>query len=180
VDTPAITVAKPTFNPAPGKYFDFVEVALSTTTPGAKIYYTIDGTDPQVDPFYEYFPEFPEFLFETTTIKAIAARPGDTTSEMVSATYKVLPLPAPKLKLKGPKKLVVTKPNVVLKGTAKYADEIQYQIDKKAPKKASGKPDKWKIKLKVKPGKNVVSIFGVGPYENSNPIKVTIIYNKKP
>jgi hypothetical protein len=176
IDNPPITVAAPTFSPKPGRYFDFVEVSLSTTTPGATIYYTIDGTDPIVDPAYEYFPEFPEFVIETTTIKAIAVRAGDNNSSISSATFKILPLPPPKLKVIGPKAFNVTKPTVIIRGTSTFADEIDYQIGKiKAVKKAKG-TDKWKIKAKVKPGLNVIGIFGVGTYENSKPIKIKVNY----
>lgn len=176
MDNPTITVAAPTFQPKPGRYFDFVEVLLTSSTPGATIYYTIDGTDPVVDPNLVFDPEFPEFIAETTVIKAIAARAGDITSAISTGTYQVLPLPRPKLKLTGSKNRVVTSPKITLRGKATFAEEVTFQVGtKKTVRKAKG-VSPWKIKLKLVPGVNVVTITGVGLYENSKPLKVTLTY----
>ena len=42
----AAGVATPTFSPTPGSYVDSVTVTLSSSTDGAVIYYTLDGSDP--------------------------------------------------------------------------------------------------------------------------------------
>ena len=58
-------------------YFTSATVALSTTTAGASIYYTLDGTEP-TDASTLY--SSPITLTETTTLKAIAALNGNSSS----------------------------------------------------------------------------------------------------
>ncbi len=178
VDTPAITVAAPVFKPKPGKYFDYVEVLMTSATPGAKIYYTTDGSTPIVSPDYVFDPTVLEFLVETTTIKAVAARPGDTTSTMSVGKFTVLPLPAPKLKVKAKAAFKVTKPKLTIRGTSTFAEEVDYVIGKgKKAKKAKGVAN-WVIKAKLKPGLNVISIYASGLYENSKPKILKVTYTK--
>src|SRR6185295_7701588 len=42
----SVTAAAPTFTPAPGTFSGSVSVTLKSTTTGAAIYYTLDGTAP--------------------------------------------------------------------------------------------------------------------------------------
>jgi len=83
-------VAKPTAKP--GKEGDTVPVAegdsvtLSTTTSGAKIYYTTDGDDPGSSST-EY--KTPIKINWDTTIKAIAIKSGMTNSPVATYAYKV-------------------------------------------------------------------------------------------
>lgn len=70
---PATTVSAPIFSPAPGTFYVPQNVVLSTTTDGATIYYTIDGSTPD-----QNSTEYTEAIniTETTTIKAIAYKDG--------------------------------------------------------------------------------------------------------
>lgn len=70
---PATTVSAPIFSPAPGTFYVPQNVVLSTTTEGATIYYTIDGSTPD-----QNSTEYTEAIniTETTTIKAIAYKDG--------------------------------------------------------------------------------------------------------
>jgi len=79
------TVATPTFNPAPGAYTG--PVSLSTTTAGATIRYTTDGSTPTTTTGTVY--SGPITLTSTTTIKAIAYESGFTNSAVASGTYTV-------------------------------------------------------------------------------------------
>lgn len=63
------------------------QVTLSTTTEGADIYYTIDGTEPTVENGRKYSE--PITIDQDTTIKAIAVKEGLTASEVKEFTYKV-------------------------------------------------------------------------------------------
>ncbi|WP_449538821.1 5'-nucleotidase C-terminal domain-containing protein [Ferdinandcohnia sp. Marseille-Q9671] len=63
------------------------EVTLSTTTEGADIYYTIDGTEPTVENAHKYSE--PITVEEDVTIKAFAVKAGFTASEVNEFTYKV-------------------------------------------------------------------------------------------
>ena len=78
-------VANPAFNPPGGAYTS--PVAISTTTAGATIRYTTDGSTPSETNGTIYTA--PIALSATTTIKAIAYKSGLTDSGVVSATYTV-------------------------------------------------------------------------------------------
>src|ERR1700689_506274 len=71
---PAQPAATPTFSPAAGTYTAVQSVSLATTTAGASIYYTLDGTTP-TNTSTLYSAATPIQVSATTTIKAIAAEP---------------------------------------------------------------------------------------------------------
>lgn len=79
------STAAPTFTPAPGTYYSAQSVSLASTTTGAKIYYTTDGTAPtSASTLYTA----PIAVTATTTIKAIAYDASDANpSAVVSAEY---------------------------------------------------------------------------------------------
>ena len=79
------STAAPTFTPAPGTYYSAQSVTLASTTTGAKIYYTTDGTAPtSASTLYTA----PIAVAATTTIKAIAYDASDANpSAVVSAEY---------------------------------------------------------------------------------------------
>lgn len=76
--------AIPTFNPAGGNFTSQQSVAISTTTPGATIYFTQDGSTPTTG---STVYTAPITVSSTTTLKAIATAAGYTTSAVGSATY---------------------------------------------------------------------------------------------
>ncbi len=80
------TVATPAFSPAAGTYSGSVTVTLTTTTPGATIYYTTNGSTPTAAsiPYTDPFP-----LTTTATVKAIATKSGWINSSVAAATYTV-------------------------------------------------------------------------------------------
>ena len=79
-------VIAPTFSPAEGLYTSAQNVTISTTTPGAIIYYTTDGSDPTTNSSV-YSSAIN--VSSTTTIKAMAVASGNSSS-IVSATYTIL------------------------------------------------------------------------------------------
>jgi hypothetical protein len=83
-------VAEPTFSIPAGTYYGSAnKVALSTTTSGATIYYTTDGSNPTTSST-KYTGAIPLATVETVTIKAIAVDlPGYTNSNDASATYVI-------------------------------------------------------------------------------------------
>jgi hypothetical protein len=82
------TAATPTLSPAAGSYSgSTVTVSLSDTTPGATIYYTLDGTTPTTTGAAVY--NVPISLSESTTVRTIAAASGYNNSAAASATYVV-------------------------------------------------------------------------------------------
>src|SRR3989449_170654 len=86
------SVAPPTFNPAGGSFAGSVTVTMSTTTSGATIYYTTDGSTPTTASS-AYTGPVP--LTTTTTLRAMAAASGMSNSSVTSATYTILQPAAP-------------------------------------------------------------------------------------
>jgi hypothetical protein len=78
-------VALPTFNPTAGNYISAQNVEISTTTPGATIYYTTDGSEP-TSASTPYSTSIPVNI--TTTIKARAYATGFDPSAVATAIYK--------------------------------------------------------------------------------------------
>ncbi|MEF3695371.1 MAG: chitobiase/beta-hexosaminidase C-terminal domain-containing protein [Candidatus Cloacimonadota bacterium] len=82
-ELPAGDVATPLFSPAGGLYFSPQTVTISTTTAGASIYYTIDGSTPSsASTLYSA----PITISTTTTLKAIATL-GTQLSGVNTAVY---------------------------------------------------------------------------------------------
>ena len=76
--------ATPTFDPPAGVYGHAISVTISTTTPGANIYYTLDGSTP-TQTSTQYSSPIP--LNTNTTIKAIAYADGFDPSYLATAAY---------------------------------------------------------------------------------------------
>jgi alpha-tubulin suppressor-like RCC1 family protein len=77
-------VRPPAFTPGPGSYSSPRVVTIATPTPGATIHYTTDGTTPtDASPVHTA----PLSVDTFTTLKAVAARPGWTTSPPTSGVY---------------------------------------------------------------------------------------------
>ncbi len=80
------TVATPTITPAGGTLTTAPLVAITCTSPGATIRFTLDGTDPTVgSPRYQ----FPFLIDASATVKARAFMPGYAASAIASATYSL-------------------------------------------------------------------------------------------
>ena len=72
----AVSVAKPVIS-GEAEFFDETEVSIACATDGAKIYYTLDGSEPSASST-EYAAAFK--LKETATVKAIAIKGDDKSS----------------------------------------------------------------------------------------------------
>nr|MCR4825666.1 chitobiase/beta-hexosaminidase C-terminal domain-containing protein [Bacteroidales bacterium] len=81
-------VAAPTFSPEAGMYSEPQTVTLACMTPGASIYYTLDGSEPDNEslPYTQ-----PITVSTTTTINAIAYVGGNA-STVATATYSFVSL----------------------------------------------------------------------------------------
>ncbi|HEY2858460.1 MAG TPA: chitobiase/beta-hexosaminidase C-terminal domain-containing protein [Terracidiphilus sp.] len=85
----------PTFNPPVGLYATSQSVTIASTTPGASIYYTTDGTTPTASsrPF-----STPVVISKSTELKAIAVAAGYANS-LVSSGYYTIRTAAPTFNL---------------------------------------------------------------------------------
>jgi len=89
----ASTVSSPSFSPGAGTYTTVTNVTLKSSTTGATIYYTLDGTAPTTKST-KY--STPIVLSTSHTIKAIAVKSGSNNSSVASAVYTIqLPAAAP-------------------------------------------------------------------------------------
>ena len=93
-------VEKVSANPVAGSYTENQNVTLSTSTEGAEIYYTTDGSTPDKTNGTKYTGAISVTgtagQSVSTTIKAIAIKSGMQNSDVVSATYVIeIPAPAP-------------------------------------------------------------------------------------
>jgi hypothetical protein len=79
------TVAAPTFTPGGGTYSSAQTVTIGSTTTGATIRYTLDGSIPSQTNGTIYTG--PIVISSNTTLKAIAYKSGMTDSTVSSATY---------------------------------------------------------------------------------------------
>ncbi|HYF66975.1 MAG TPA: chitobiase/beta-hexosaminidase C-terminal domain-containing protein [Ohtaekwangia sp.] len=80
------TVNTPQFTPPAGTYTDSQLVSISTTTTGATIHYTLNGTIPTVS---SAVYTTPLTISSTTTLKAIAVKAGMTNSGVQTAVYTI-------------------------------------------------------------------------------------------
>lgn len=78
------TVATPSINPSGGTYSSPQTVSINTTTSGASIVYTTNGTTPSPANGFTYSSPFT--VSSTTTIQAIAFKSGMSNSSVASAT----------------------------------------------------------------------------------------------
>ena len=84
-----IQTAKPGFSPPAGTYIGGQPVTITDGTPGATIYYTIDGTVPTTTTSLPYSSSSPLFVSANETLKAIAVASGYATSGVTTAVYKI-------------------------------------------------------------------------------------------
>jgi nucleoid-associated protein YgaU len=84
---PANTVAAPAFAPAEGTYSGAQSVTITSSTEGAEIRYTTDGSAPSATGGTVYTGAIP--VAATTTLRAIAIKTGWNDSPVVSATFAI-------------------------------------------------------------------------------------------
>ena len=80
------SVASPSFSPAAGTYTQAQAVTITSTTAGATVRYTLDGSDPTT--FSAIFAA-PLPISATTTVKARAYKGEMTPSSIATATYTI-------------------------------------------------------------------------------------------
>ncbi|WP_367882596.1 chitobiase/beta-hexosaminidase C-terminal domain-containing protein [Ruthenibacterium lactatiformans] len=83
---PSTKTETPAASPAAGAVASGTEVTLTSATDGAKIYYTLDGSNPtQASTLYEAAIT----VSEAVTIKAKAYAGGHTASDTMTAAYTI-------------------------------------------------------------------------------------------
>jgi hypothetical protein len=87
------TAADPVFNPSPGTYTSSQNVFLSTATPGATIYYTVDGSTPTHSSAVYSAPIVVSGA--SLSIRAFASATGYQDSPIVVGTYQIQAVASP-------------------------------------------------------------------------------------
>jgi hypothetical protein len=87
---PGVATATPTFSLSAGTYHSAQTVAITDTTPGAVIYYTVNGAAPTTSS-NKYTA--PITINAAVTVQAVALAPGYTLSNPSSAAYTFAALP---------------------------------------------------------------------------------------
>lgn len=81
------TVAKPTFSPSGGTYYESQTVTISSSTQGATIYYTMDGSAPTTS---SNLYQGPLTVNNSVTVKTFAVHSEMYDSEIATASYVIL------------------------------------------------------------------------------------------
>ena len=84
----AVAPVSPAAGPAPGSYTGGISVTLTCATPGAKIYYTTDGSDPKTGAGRKEYTA-PLAIAATTTVKAVASK-NNLTSAVSTFGYAIV------------------------------------------------------------------------------------------
>jgi len=82
------TAAKPALSARGGYLTEPIELTAATTTTGARLYYTTNGSTPSPTNGTEYTG--PIAVASTTTLRMVAAKPGFFHSKVASATFLVM------------------------------------------------------------------------------------------
>ncbi|HME09037.1 MAG TPA: chitobiase/beta-hexosaminidase C-terminal domain-containing protein, partial [Bryobacteraceae bacterium] len=126
-------VAAPTFSPVAGTYTTTQMVTIATTTPGASINYTTNGTAPSETIGTLYIG--PIAVAKTTTIKAIAFGGNMPDSSISVGTFTITPVAAPAF---SPIAGTYTTTQTVTISTATPGASISYTTNGTAPSETNG------------------------------------------
>jgi hypothetical protein len=121
-----VTAAAPEASPSAGAVIFGAAVSLSTTTPGAEIYYTMDGRVP--DRTRTKYTA-PISITAAADIRAVAVKEGLTDSGIITAAYTVTAAPP----AASPPTGAVIAGTTVSLSTATIGAEIYYTLDGSAP-----------------------------------------------
>lgn len=123
------SVSAPAFNPGGGNYTAAQSVAITTTTPGATIRYTTDGSTPSETAGTIYGG--PVYVASSMTVRAIAYEAGWTDSTISSANYTITGTVAAPTLNPGPG--TYASPQTVSIGTGTPGASIRYTTDGSTP-----------------------------------------------
>jgi regulation of enolase protein 1 (concanavalin A-like superfamily) len=135
VSVPLPPAAPPTFSPAGGTYSAAQSVTISTTTSGASIRYTTDGSIPSETTGTLY--SNPVTVSNTTTLKAVAYASGMSDSSISSATY-TMSLPQVAAPTLSPGGGSYTTAQSVTISTATSGASIRYTTNGATPSETAG------------------------------------------
>lgn len=134
IDINVPVTAAPAFSPAPGTYTSGQWISLSSTTPGATIRYTTDGSTPTSTTGTVY--SSPIAVNATSTLRAIALKSGWTDSPVTTGTFTITGTVATPTFT--PVAATYTSGQSVTIGTATPGSTIRYTTDGSTPTTNNG------------------------------------------
>ncbi|MDD7795787.1 chitobiase/beta-hexosaminidase C-terminal domain-containing protein [Clostridium sp. 'White wine YQ'] len=136
-DLPSLVPEVPTANPVSGKYNSERKVELSTVSKNADIYYSIDGTEPNMDSSLYVSPIT---VNKDTTIKAFAIKQGNKSA---TETFKyTIDSAVPENVVASPEVNKYSNPIDITLSSSTSSSEIFYTIDGSEPTQHSTKYEK--------------------------------------
>ena len=141
VPTTQAQVAAPAFNPPAGSYSSTQSVAINTTTAGASIRYTTDGSTPTSSTGIPY--SGPVNVSSSMTLKAIAYKAGMTDSTVASASYAIQTIQVAAqavMPVFNPPAGAYSSAQLVAIGTITAGASIRYTTDGSTPTSSTGIP----------------------------------------
>jgi hypothetical protein len=165
--------ANPTFTPIAGTYTSMQTVSIADTTPGATIYYTLDGSTPTTASAV-YSTALT--VSQTMTIKAIAAAAGYSNSAVASAAY-IINLPPAATPAFTPGAGTYTSIQKVKITDSTTSATIYYTLDGSMPTTASAI---YTGKISVNQTTTISAIAVAAGYSNSAVASATYTLNLPP
>jgi hypothetical protein len=165
------TAADPVISPAYSIFVDSVFVTISTTTPGAEIYYTVNGSTPTSSSLL-YSGGF--YVSTTTTVKAIAIKTGENNSNIAFAQYIKVQVATPEI---SPYHTGLFVDSILITISTSTSDaEIYYTVDGSTPTTSSILYSSSGFYIN---STTTIKAIGIkGNYKNSN-IAVATYYKSK-
>lgn len=170
---PLASAASPIFSLAAGTYTAVQTVSIADTTPGATIYYTLDGSIP-TNASAVYSTALT--VSQTTTVNAIAVAAGYSNSAVASATYTIN-LPPAAAPVFTPGAGMYTSIQKVKITDATKGATIYYTLDGSTPTTAS---TVYTAKISVSQTTTINAIAAVAGFSNSAVASATYIINLPP
>jgi len=165
IDPNLETVVTPTASPSTGTYNTAQNVTLTTTTEGAKIYYTTNGTNP-TEASTEYTSAIT--IGVTTTIKIIAVKENMSNSDILTAVY-TLKVPKPTADSTAGE---ITKGTEVTLETVIEGAEIWYTANGGTPSKNGAGSSKYTAKITINTATTINAIAIEDGWEDSEILTV--------
>jgi hypothetical protein len=131
-------VATPVASPAAGEVDSGTAITLTTTTAGAEIYYTTDGSAPSAGST-KYSAAAKPVITAAATIKAIALKDGMTDSDVLTAAYTVSSLGKAATPVASPAAGEVDSGTAITLTTTTTGADIYYTTDGSVPTAGSTK-----------------------------------------
>jgi len=143
------TVAKPIASPAAGEVASDTTVTLSSSTTGAEIWYTTNGSAPAKNGTGSTKYETPIAITAAVTIKAIAVKDGMNDSTVLEAAYTIVVVGTVAKPAANPAAGAVASGTTVTLSTSTTGAEIWYTTNGNAPAKNGAGSTKYETSIAI-------------------------------